>query len=257
MASFTPNPTDPNNVEVKKGFVFNETGNIMMATTDMDSAEIEKSVRDVFAEVSVFFGAMTKAMDQKDKSLFDYEALDAIISNSGCFVKVTSETVKYNTSSTGVLFSTEFIESLLGIATGTARLPFANAMLGAIGQQASVGFSSSNSSSSSQIGNIIFICEYLLGMPVISAVVAYTDVSTAKSTWHAGPCASGTQMNSKFDFNKDTYMFVTPQFIKQYSGDLIAGMDDPQFEELTKKMTGYLDKGSSTTTNTTSSSGNN
>ena len=64
-------------------------------------------------------------------------------------------------------------------------------------------------------------------------------------------------MNSKFDFNKDTYMFVTPQFIKQYSGDLIAGMDDPQFEELTKKMTGYLDKGSSTTTTTTSSSGNN
>ena len=64
--AFTPSSknTDPNNVQVKKGFVFNETGNIMMATTDMDSAEIEQSVRDVFAEVSVFFGAMTKALDQ-------------------------------------------------------------------------------------------------------------------------------------------------------------------------------------------------
>ena len=62
---------------------------------------------------------------------------------------------------------------------------------------------------------------------------------------------------SKFKFTKDTYMFVTPQFIKQYSGDLIAGMDDPQFEELTKKMTSFLDKGSSTTTNTKSSTEDN
>ena len=40
---------DPNNQEVKKGFVFNETGNIMMATTDMTNTTIEKEVRDVFA----------------------------------------------------------------------------------------------------------------------------------------------------------------------------------------------------------------
>ncbi len=33
---------DPNNQEVKKGFVFNETGNIMMATTDMTNSTIEK-----------------------------------------------------------------------------------------------------------------------------------------------------------------------------------------------------------------------
>ena len=57
--------TDPNNVEVKKGFVFNETGNIMMATTDLTSDTIEQSVRDVFAEVSVFFAAMTKALEKK------------------------------------------------------------------------------------------------------------------------------------------------------------------------------------------------
>ena len=61
---------DPNNQEVKKGFVFNETGNIMMATTDVTNTTIEKEVRDVFAEVSVFFGAMTKALDKEGKSLF-------------------------------------------------------------------------------------------------------------------------------------------------------------------------------------------
>ena len=61
---------DPNNVEIKKGFVFNETGNIMMSTTDLTNETIEQNVKDVFAEVSVFFAAMTKALEENaDESL--------------------------------------------------------------------------------------------------------------------------------------------------------------------------------------------
>lgn len=237
-------PTDQANVEIKKGFVFNETGNIMMSTTDLTNDTIEQSVKDVFAEVSVFFGAMTKAMDQKGKSLFDYSALDSIISNSGCFVKVTTENVAYSSSTWGASFSTEFVESLLGIATGTAELPFAQAMLQSIGQAGkNVTVSGSKSSSADQMGNIIFVCEYLLGMPVISAVVAYMKTSDVKSTFQLGPCVKEQTKTVTFNFVKDTYMFVTPAFIKQYSGDLIAGMDDPQFEELTKKMTTFIDTG--------------
>ena len=59
---------DPNNVEIKKGFVFNETGNIMMSTTDLTNEVIEQSVKDVFAEVSVFFAAMTKALEKNADS---------------------------------------------------------------------------------------------------------------------------------------------------------------------------------------------
>ena len=36
---------DPNNLEIKKGYVFNETGNIMMASTDMTDSKIEKDGR--------------------------------------------------------------------------------------------------------------------------------------------------------------------------------------------------------------------
>ena len=96
---------DPNNQEVKKGFVFNETGNIMMATTDMTNTTIEKEVRDVFAEVSVFFGAMTKALDKEGKSLYDYDALQKIIDSSGCFVHVNEEDVNHKSNSWGATFS--------------------------------------------------------------------------------------------------------------------------------------------------------
>lgn len=48
-------PTDASkNIELPKYYTFNETGNIMLATTVGESAEIQESVRKVFAEVSVF-----------------------------------------------------------------------------------------------------------------------------------------------------------------------------------------------------------
>ena len=85
---------DSNNQELKKGFVFNETGNIMMATTDMENPIIEADVQKCFAEVSVFFAAMTRAVERAavsgmtgvdrdgnsyNYSMYDYESMKKII----------------------------------------------------------------------------------------------------------------------------------------------------------------------------------
>ena len=112
---------DPNNVQAKKRFIFNETGNIMLATTDDNTDSIEKSVRDVFAEVSVFFAAMTKAIsttvDPDSKSgrfysLYNYDALESVIDGSGCFIRVAEEDVSYTIKSWGVNFSQDLIKAL-------------------------------------------------------------------------------------------------------------------------------------------------
>jgi len=253
--------TDPNNVEVKKGFVFNETGNIMMSTTDMQSQEIEQSVRDVFAEVSVFFAAMTKALEKNaaddmkgiDKdgtitgtkgnaynfSLYDYNALKKIIDNSGCFIQVNEEDVNHKTDSWGVTFSKELVEAVLGLATGTGELAFAKAMVSSIGK-AGLQISRRTTSDSKKVANIIFVCEYLLGMPVISAIVITADMETQSQSFKAGPCFSEESTSTDLTIHKDTYMFVTPAFIKQYSGDLISGINDPDFEKLTGIFSSYL-----------------
>lgn len=48
--------------EGNKNFIFNSTGNIMIATTETDSSNMDESSRRVFNEVSVFFAAMTRAI---------------------------------------------------------------------------------------------------------------------------------------------------------------------------------------------------
>ena len=77
-------------------------------------------------------------------------------------------------------------------------------------------------------------------MPVISAIVATADSETATKQLKLGPCIKEQTSQTKFTFHKDTYMFVTPAFIKEYSGDIVNGMDDPEFEILTKKFTNLL-----------------
>jgi len=269
--------TDPNNVEVKKGFVFNETGNIMMSTTDMQNQEIEQSVRDVFAEVSVFFAAMTKALEKnaasdmkgtesvkitnadgtKDTverdynySLYDYAEIKKIIDNSGCFIQVNEEDVTHSTREYGATFSKELLEAVLGLATGTGELAFAKAMVSSVGK-AGAKIAIRTGTDETRVANIIFVCEYLLGMPVVSALVITADSKQTAFNAQVGPCISVEHKQTDLTIHKDTYMFVTPAFIKQYSGDLIQGITDPDFEELTDIFTGYLNPSAKSTTNGT------
>lgn len=247
---------DPNNVEIKKSFVFNETGNVMLASTD-GAQEIDDSVKQDFAEVSVFFAAMTKALEKAansnmkgvDKdgnsfnySLYDYEALKKIIDNSGCFIQVNEEDVDFHSESFGATFSKELLEAVLGLATGTGELAFAQAMVNSVGK-AGFAINESESHSEKKVGNIIFVCEYLLGMPIISAIVITADATQEAFNMKIGPCISVKEQHSSLKVHKDTYMFVTPSFIKKWSGDILQGMNDPQFEQLTAQFDTFLKAG--------------
>jgi hypothetical protein len=225
------------NVQASKKFIFNETGNIMLATTEMSSDNVTDSVREIFAEVAVFFAAMTKAIStsinptsKKRYSLYDVEAIQNVIDGSGLFVQVTEEDIVHKTNSFGATFSKELIEGLVGLATGVGGLAFAQGMISSIGKQG-LNLCLDTSTSKSQVGNIIFVCEYLLGMPIVSALVVSCDAQQVSQTFKAGPCFSETSTTTSLTLHKDTYMFVTPTFIKKYSGDLDAVTTDLQFLE--------------------------
>lgn len=217
---------NPYNIQAVKKYIFNETGNIMLSSTDLNGDQITESVQAVFAEVSVFFAAMTKAISTtidpdtgQPYSLYDYTALQNVIDGSGLFVHVTEEDVLYNTTTYGANFSKELIEGLLGLATGEGELAFAQAMIASMGS-AGLNIGGNTSSSDTKVANIIFICEFLLGMPIVSAMVVYCDAKENEQTFKAGPCFSESSTTTSLTMHKDTYLFVTPTFIKNYAGDL-------------------------------------
>lgn len=258
MANVTPlslPQNNPYNIEAVKRYVFNETGNIMLATTDEQTDNIQQEVRDVFAEVSVFFGAMTKAISQtinphaaKDANgskpyynLYNYDALQAVIDGSGYFVRVNEEDVSYTTSSWGANFSKELIEAVLGLATGAGALSFATAMVNSMGK-AGVNISGQSSSIHSKVANVIFVCEYLLGMPIVSAIVVTADSKTVSQTVSVGPCFKEQSSSTTMTVHKETFMFVTPSFIKQYAGDLSSVMNDPEYLKLIMELESLVER---------------
>lgn len=248
---------DSNNQELKKGFVFNETGNIMMATTDMENPIIEADVQKCFAEVSVFFAAMTRALERAavsgmtgvdrdgnsyNYSMYDYESMKKIIDNSGCFIQVNEEDVNFETHSFGMDFSKELLEAVLGLATGTGGLAFAQAMVNSVGK-AGFHINEHDVNNTKKVANIVFVCEYLLGMPAISAIVITADATQDAFKLSIGPCWSVENNKTTLKIHKDGYLFVTPSFIKNYAGDIVAGIDDPQFEQLTEIFDNFLNDG--------------
>lgn len=237
---------NPKNVEATTYYVFNETGNIMMASTIDTNSEIPEEVRELFAEVAVFFAGMTRAMatttnpDTKQPySLYNYNALQNVIDGSGLFVHVTEEDVQYKTTKMGAEFSQDLVQALLGLATGTGELNFAAAMVQSIGNEA-INIGATTSTTNSKVGNIVFVCEYLLGMPMVSAIVVYVDASKNQTVFNVGPCIKGGSTHIQMTLHKDTYMFVTPKFIKKYAGDLDSINRDPEYLEMINWLSGLL-----------------
>ncbi|MGB3181979.1 MAG: hypothetical protein WBB45_11350 [Cyclobacteriaceae bacterium] len=239
-------PSNPNNVRGTKYYVFNETGNIMMASTDQNSAAISNSVRDVFAEVSVVFAAMTKAMStsidpatKQAYELYDYEPLKQIIDGSGMFVQVTEEDVQYKSESVGVKFSKELVEAVVGLATGTGEVAFASAMIQSMGKSA-ISIQQNSSKSNAEVGNIIFVCEYLMGMPTISVLVVHMKTENNKQALKAGPCISESSTSTTITMHKDTYLFVTPKFIKEYASDLMSVESSAEYTQFIDYLKGII-----------------
>ncbi len=239
---------DEKNIRSNKYYVFNQTGNIMLSTTVEKSEEIEEEVRQIFEEVSVFFSGMTKAIsttvnphkmgpngEKVYYSLYNYDALRKVIDGSGLFVQVTQEDVTHTATSWGVTFSKELLEAVIGLATGTGELAFANAMVSSVGKEG-LKISGGSSTDTSKIGNIIFVCEYLMGMPIISALVIYTEYKEVAHTLSIGPCIKEHDQKLTMKLHKDTYMFVLPKYIKRFSKDLLSGEFNEDYLRFVKSL---------------------
>jgi hypothetical protein len=250
MASSTPQTKTTHVHEADKYFVFNETGNILISSTTDSSQPIADSVRKVFSEVSVFFAGMTRAIstapnpanNNKPYSIYNYKALKNIIDGSGLFVQVTEEHVKHKSNSFGANFSKELIAGVLGLATGGTEIAFAQSMIQSMGSAASVSISGSSSSTDTHVANIIFVCEYLLGMPTISALVVSMDASKHEQQLKVGPCLSEHSVSTTLDLVKETYLFVPPTFISEFSGQLDSAESNPEYVELVNWLQGLVNR---------------
>ncbi|PSU34609.1 hypothetical protein [Photobacterium lutimaris] len=219
-------------------YIFNQTGNILISTTVDGSDEISQDTQATFEQVSVFFMALTAALSNTGKSLYDTSSIKKVIDSSKLFVNVTTEDLSIKLSSSGVNFSKELIESVLGLATGD-DLPFAAGMINSIGN-AGLSLSSKSSDENQNVGTIIFVCEHLLGMPIVSALLIETTTAESAKAFSAKPCISGNKLVEAISITKNTFMFVPPTVIEKFETGLEEIQHDSKLESYISELEGYI-----------------
>ncbi len=201
-------------------FLFNTTGNIMIASTTPNKNEIDKEVQTLFNKTTVFFGAIAAALNKKGKDLTDYEALKVAILGLGFFFQIDSDERTFQYSSREFTLNTAIVQDVVGSIGGIgASLRIAQRIVESIGSKIKVA--NTQSQSSKNIAHLMFVCENLLGLPVVTASILYIDSKEGQQVSQTN-CSDYSETTINFKYNRENFLFVDPTLIEQFSGEFAA-----------------------------------
>ena len=234
---------------LKKYYAFNETGNVMVCTTNENAEVVSDALRNMFSDMSIFFAAMTKAItthkDIKGKrsSIYSSSSILKILDKSEFFVETKQESVKAKSSAVGDIMGKELTENILGREFGESRLHFSKGLFESISKEAESG----------DAGSIFFVCENLLGLPMVSAVVVRLKSPDGLGKKDGKPVEGTKKMSEilnqendepakgifrEWEFEKHTYLFISPRSI---SGAYFPDPgDDVEYETLVALLKEHL-----------------
>jgi len=213
---------------LQKYYAFNETGNVMVCTTHEGADAMNENLKSMFLDMSIFFAAMTKAItshrhkDGSSGSIYSSDALQNILNKSEFFVQVKTETINASSKAVGHSMSKELTESLLGRKFDETRLNFSHGLFNSMSAQLQT------KSDQGAAGTIFFICESIMGLPMVSAVVLELKsadgdgkkngkkIEGKKSIpdllkMEEGGVSKG--IHREWTFTKHTYLFISPKSI--------------------------------------------
>lgn len=196
--------------EERMHYRLNQTGNIFYATT---TEKLEGATKELFDSVTVLFAAMTKALSDKHKTLFDYDAWTRVIAGSGFFVEVQKYRKTLHIESGSLTLDTQVIQQLVPGLAGGSSLEIAKGVLSAINGE----YAQQKSDSETKFGHILFICEELFGAPSVTVRIFYAS-KKSHSQMTSSPCHKTVSTSFDQQQEGDTFLFVSPEKIAKYAG---------------------------------------
>ena len=201
--------------EIKKYYAFNQAGNVMVSSTVLEQKDIQPAVKEVFAKASVLLLMITAAMQQKKKSLYDYEAWHDIIAGSGNFLAMHEEDRTFSYSSKELTLDTAIITAALGsVSPMGGALKVAQRVIESMGSQ--IRLFSSTTQATKKIAHMLLVCEDLMGMPLVSVSLFCVDSKEAQSVSQSN-CHSYVSATVNFKYHQEVFMFVDPDYISKYA----------------------------------------
>ncbi|HAA14990.1 MAG TPA: hypothetical protein DCE41_26175 [Cytophagales bacterium] len=232
---------------------------ISKGTTDAARSEFARVCSEVavfFASMTKAIHSVTNPNTGKPYTLYNYNALRKVINSSGMFVPLQEQDFTFTSTENSQDLAAELMQSILDIELAPQDLPKATATVQAMVQEEkselqALGAKDLKTGTSTRSANIVFKCECLLGYPMVTVILARfrpqegeEEVEEAKEGGLAETAekvirrilkqsllmslllpepkndAPDKQQERTWEFTKETFLFVTPKYFKEYVGDL-------------------------------------
>lgn len=202
---------DDGDREASVTFRINSTGNIFTSTTNING-EVSDAARNLFKSITVLFAAMTKAMSDSGKDLFDYDAWAKLIGGTGYFVEMSKYQRNLVIKSSELSVDTQIVQQLLPGLTSGSSLDIAKSVLQAMNGK----FSSSETTDDSKIGHLLFINEEIMGAASVTVRLFFASKKTHETTT-SSPCHKTVKTSFEQLQEANTFLFVDPDTIAEYA----------------------------------------
>lgn len=236
------NPDPGGDTQAGIDFRLDVTGHVMVAATKDQNGKENQAVQDLFSECSVLLGAVTAALNAKGKTLYDYNELRQVLMGCGDFVSLQISDKTFHSSDSSVMLDVAVIAEVMGAFVGIEALEAAPSVMNIAKNVVSnvgnkITLSKSDQSSSKNIGHLMFICQNLMGAPMVSLSYFYSSYSESMSQITT-PCVSTSSTKVDFAFHQEDFMFVSPAAIAKYSPELTA--DRSAYDKLIASLTALI-----------------
>lgn len=256
---------------VAQKYAFNQTGSIFISMSEDLTDDARNNFSHICAEVSVFFAAMTKALYSAGKSLYNYEALKKIIDRSDMFVPLQSQDFVFSSELSGADLAEDLMQTILNVRLPGTDLNFATETFNSMANEEG---DSEDIEDETRAANMVFKCECLMGMPLVTVIVANfrafePDEDEAEATEvrsHSKKSKVRTVRPKKrfflfrrkrkakkvkeilnkgddsndWHFQKETYLFIPPKYFKDFVVDM-SYADSADYRQLVNSLADSLE----------------
>ncbi|MEQ6890450.1 hypothetical protein ABE957_17385 [Halomonas sp. CS7] len=197
--------------EASVRFRLNATGNIFTSTTSKDG-EVSEEAKELFKSVTVLFSAMTKAMQDANKDLFDYDSWVNLIGKTGYFVEVQKFRQTLEIKSCELSVDTQVVQQMLPGVTSGNSMEIAKSVLSAINGK----FGASSEGSTSKLAHLMFINEEVMGAASVTVRLFYATKESHEAITES-PCHKTVSRSFSQNQEANTFLFVDPDTIAKYA----------------------------------------
>jgi phosphoribosyl-ATP pyrophosphohydrolase len=217
-------------IPLSKYYIISENRHVLVATSTPNGSELPKEAKDLFFSSAVLLSLVTAALAKAKTNLQDRESVNKILTKNQSTAHVGSYITTFDYSNSSLSISTALLKVLIkGLTPGASAIGIAEDILAFMGDSIKVALT--NQQSTQKLAYVMFMTEYLMGVPMVTISVFWVIASDASFVTSSN-CHSTSSQTIKSKVYRDDFLFIDPKWIADYGPGLV---NTPAYDKMVEE----------------------